>query len=222
VAFRELDPAPDRFRALGLVVAGLAGATPADAGEERPPDRDAVALEAPPPPSGLAGGPVWSVAGVIGVAPVRPRAGAWAGVDVPWRGSPVFGRVGVSYEQTWRPDSLGIGEQREKVSLGVGLRFPVAAGGLTLRVPVEVELEHLAVSIVQPGTGREDSGDRVLFGVGTGAELAWLLGDRTSVFVAGRGSLLQGPTAVQVAGAPATTIPSWESSVALGLNVRIP
>jgi hypothetical protein len=226
VEFRERDPAPERFRALGLVVAGLAGAGGdlAASPEPRPLDAGAPALDAAHAADAAEadGSPVWSLAAVLALDPIRPRAGIWAGADIPWAGSIVFGRVDVAYEQTLRRDASGIGEQRERVGLGAGLRWPPAAGAWALRVPVELALENLSVSIVQPGTGRQGSGGRVVLGAGTGAELSLLLARRTAVFVAGRASLLEGQTMVQVAGAPTTTIPAWEASVAVGLNVRIP
>jgi hypothetical protein len=222
LSFREGDAPADRFRALGLVIAGLGAADGLPAEREPPPSTDGMAPDVTPAtPAGRARGPTWFGAALLGVSTVRPRVGAWLGVDLALAGSPAFGRASLSYEQTWQRDAAGIGEQREKAGLGAGLAFPLGSGA-TLRLPVELELEHLAVSVVQPGTGRQDAGGRVLLGVGASAELSIDLTPRTSVLVAWRGGLLEGQTSVRVGGAPTAVLPAWESSVALGLNVRIP
>lgn len=231
ITFREGDPLSERFRAAGLVAAALVfhEGPPAPATEPGP--APAPTAEVPPAPGRGATpdqlparwrAPVLAAGGLLGISIVRPRAGAWVGADVPFAAGPGFAEVSVSYEQTWRPDRDGISEQREKLGIGAGLRWRLGWTDLAVRLPAELEVEHLRVAVVQPGTGRQDAGSRVLFGLCLGADLTWSIGDGVGVFLGARGTLLSDPTNVRVAGSPVTVVPAWEASLALGLDVRIP
>ena len=243
IAFRDDDPLPERFRAAGLVAAALVAAedrppTPAPTSMAPLPEPLTQTPEAPqaprdppdiPAPAATpiegprtSSAPTWAAAGLLGLSTVRPRAGVWVGVDVPFSRSVGFGAVSVSYEQTLRPDGDGLSEQRETLGVGAGLRYALAPWGLALRLPAELEIEHLRVAIVEPGTGRQDAGSRVLFGLRAGADLEWSLDEHVGLFAGARGTLLNDQTTVRVQGSPVTVVPGWEASLALGLNVRIP
>ena len=62
----------------------------------------------------------------------------------------------------------------------------------------------------------------MLVAVGAGAEVSWSLNSKVAAFLGVHFGLLDDGTSVRVQGKPATVIPAWESSIALGLNIRIP
>ena len=106
VGFRDGDPPADRFRAIGLVVAGLVAGRDRDESEPVGPGRSGArpsneaSIEET---AAVSPGPVWSAAGLLGVATSRPRAGVWVGTDVPLGATSIFARLCISYSRLGGP-----------------------------------------------------------------------------------------------------------------------
>lgn len=245
--FREGDPLEERFRAAGLIAAGLAfqASGPRPIERSRPastperaevPSSDAgtdLAEPAPSlpepvaPPLAPSGGenrspvPVLSAFGVLGLGGLEPRAGAGLGAAVGLGGSLAFAVLSVAYEQTLRDNAAGLGEQQEQFAAGAGLRVPLSPV-LALVLPATVEIEHLRVSVRQPVTGSTDAGSRVRVGCAIGAGLDYVFAGRFGAYVGVRGTVFDERTQVRVRGAVATELPVWESTWTVGLDVQLP
>jgi hypothetical protein len=181
-------------------------------------------IERPPPPPAVpvdGRGPIWSIAALLDPTALAPSAGVWLGVDVPFGSGPAFGRLSVSHEQTMHPDRNGIAQQTEALAVGAGLRFPMGHGW-AVRFPLQLDVEHLRVSIHQPMTGRNDAGSRFLVGAAFGADLAWSIDSHFSLFAGALASVVQDSTTVRVGRASVLTISPFSSAIAAGLNVRVP
>jgi hypothetical protein len=252
VVFREQDPAVERFRATGLVVAGLvsglrgqrhAAASALETRAEEPPTADEAPVadgrpdgsnalppsapavvpsaERSPTPERRDRGPVWSAAALLNVTTTEPSIGLRFAVDVPIGNTLGFLTLSVSHEQTLRSDANGVAEQQQGLGLGGGLALPLMAR-LTLRLPLEFEIEHLRAFVVQPNTGRQDAGSRVMVALDLGADVVGSFGDRFGVFVGAFGTWRSEATDIRVAGRVVTTIAPLQLSAATGLNVRFP
>jgi hypothetical protein len=181
VSFKESDPEPERWRAVGLVVGTLVGEA----------EQEPVKPEPPSPP--LAAPPAASAPPVV-PPPAAPPAGAppppraWLGVDVvagpalddgTWRlgalvsalydvpGMPVFGSAAARY--LVRPaDEREVDVSWAGVSLGVGLHHePTPA--LRLEGRSEATLERITASVGGPrrdSAGRWYPGMRLSLGFG--------------------------------------------------------
>ncbi len=217
VVFRDADPPIERFRAAGLVVADLISGTP----PQRDEARTAISAPVPTPPNHRDAA-VWSLAWTLSPTTIRPRLGVWLGADVPVPDSRAFVAVSGLYQQSWHRDATGISERRAALCVGAGFAVPIISGSLDFRGRFELELEDLMASIQQPMTGQQDAGGRLLAGVGAGGNVIWPMNDRMGLFVGGRLAWLGSDTTVTVHDKVASAIPAVESSVALGLNARIP
>lgn len=220
VVFRDEDPRLERFRAAGLIVAGLVFALEGSAAEASPgsPGIPALAVATPAGPRHEA---IVRLGGLAGDNDARPWAGAELGADF-LVVAPVFVALSASYAQTWARDASGIADQRTSLGLGAGLATPLLPERLELRLRIELELQQLRASIHQPGTGREDAGSRVLGGLEAGADLVLPMDSTVRAFAGARLAWSGDDTTVRVAGRPAETIHAWMLSFALGLNVRLP
>jgi hypothetical protein len=220
VLFRAEDPLVERYRAAGLVAAGLVS----DLGVA-PVTSTAGPSPGDPSAATLAGGPrleaLLRLGGRVGWNGGRPWAGAELGTDFAVVG-PAFVALSGSYAETWARDAAGVGEQRAAIGAGAGVAASLIPHRLELRVRVEIDLEQVRASIVQPSTGRQDAGGRTLVGAESGAELVMPLGAGLGVFVGGRVALWGGDTTVRVQGQPTETIRAWSGSIAAGLDVRLP
>jgi hypothetical protein len=218
VAFRDDDPRLERFRATGLVVAGLV----ADVSAPEPP------AELPVAPHVLSERTVSQLPqrrvlvrleGQSGWNGARPWGGVALGADLSLTGQ-VFLALSGAYDQTWIRDSRGISAQRAAFGLGGGVAAPLVADRLELRVRVSLELEELRASILQPGTLREDAAGRTLAGFEAGVDLVAPITGSLDAFCGGRADGYGGNTTVRVAGAPDEVIGAWMVAIAAGLNVR--
>ena len=169
--------------------------------------------------------PVWSAAAVFDVGFVEPGIGVRFAVDVPIGGTRrlvTFVTLSVAHEQTFRPDVNGVAEQHQTLAAGAGLLIPLVERRLTFRMPLQVEVEQLRASVVQPGSGRQDAGRRVLYGVAVGADFVWSFSDRFGVFAGALATWTSERTDVLVASQRVASISPVQLSSAVGLNVRIP
>jgi hypothetical protein len=257
VAFREDDPLFERFRSVGLVVAGLifdlehppsdapAGgpdggldSAPASTASERSePSVGAEHAPASPPtaspavaehlavvdtPRATFGVPIaLSAAGLLGWASGRPWWGGRGGADFPLGFGHLFAGCSAVYEETLYADSGGISEHRAAFGAGVGLGTPVFSDRIDLRARVDLELQDVRASILQPGTGRSDAGGRFLLGVGAAADAAFPARSAVALVAGGQLVWLGDSTTVLVQGKPATTIPPWAYALTVGLTFRI-
>jgi hypothetical protein len=216
VSFRDDDPRIERFRAAGLIVAGLVS----DLVLREPPTSP---VSPPPPtatpPADLRSAVVVRLGGQTGWNGARPWAGAELGADLAVRG-PTFVALSGSYDQTWARDSSGITAERTALGLGAGVAASVA-DVLEVRVRVELDLQELRASIRQPSTLREDSAGRTLRGIETGVDLVLPITHSVGVFGAGRIDWLGGETTVRVQGSPTEIVDAWMFSITLGVNVRL-
>jgi len=213
VTFRDDDPVVERYRAAGLVVAGVVAdldgveATHAAASEAIPSDaRPGVFVR---------------IGGRAGAGDSRPWAGAELGADLVVAGR-AFVSLSGSHDQTWSRDGRGVSEQRTAFGVGVGWATPVVPDRLFLRMRVELALDEIRATVHQPSTGREDAGDRALPGLGAGAELACPLAGVVGVFAGGRLAWWGSDTTVRIEGQPADIIRAWDATAAVGVDVRLP
>ncbi len=221
VSFREDDPRVERFRAAGLIAAGLVSdlAMSEPPGSSSPPPPASAPIEPPggatPPRSAV----VVRLGGQAGWNGARPWAGAELGADLAVAG-PAFVALSGCYDQTWARDPSGIAAQR--AALGVGAGMAMALGErVEMRVRLGLDVQELRASIRQPSTLLEDSAGRTLRGVDAGVDLVVPLTGSLGVFGGGRVDWWGGETTVRVQGSPAETVGAWMLSVALGLNVRL-
>jgi hypothetical protein len=219
VSFRDDDPPLERFRAAGLIAAGLvtdlaSGETSSGPAPDSP--RAALVPARTPPQRrvvlGFGGQSEWNGG--------RPWVGAALGADVALAG-PGFLSVSGSYAQTWERDANGIAGQRTALGLGAGLVAPLVADRLEVRVRLALDIQELRASIRQPVTLREDDAGRTSSGVGAGVDLALPITAGLGVFCGGRVDWWGGETTVRVQGTPEEILGAWAVSVALGLNVRV-
>jgi hypothetical protein len=233
--FREEDPIVERFRAAGLIVAGLVSELTPE--RVRPPPPPPV----PSPPSDIvepaptpAVFPVspklpvaqdWtaalSLAGFVGISSVRPRFGLALAADSAFHPSAVFLTTSASYEQAIERDSMGISDVRGRLGAGLGAYVPIAGPALSLVGRARVEVEDLRVSVSQPQTGRYDAASRVLPGFAGEGEVAWSVLPGVAVFADVRAAWVDEQIDVAVAGRPAAVISSWMFGAGLGLAVEI-
>ena len=217
VSFRDDDPPLERFRATGLIVAGLVSdlAATEPAIQAAPPASAAVPPPEPTRPVLL------RLGGQLGWNGARAWTGASLGADVALA-TPVFLTLAGSYEQTWARDVRGIAAQRTALGAGAGAAAPLAGGRLELRVRVLLELQALRASILQPSTLREDDGSRTLTGVELGADLILPIASGIDAFCGGGAGWWGGRTTVLVQGSPDEVIGAWMFTVVLGVDVRLP
>jgi hypothetical protein len=215
VPFRDDDPRLERFRAAGLIVAGLVSGVP----ESEPPERLATPAPPAPEPSETRHRVVLRLGGQSGWNAARPWAGAAIGVDVDLSG-PAFLALSGSYDQTWTRDPMGISGRRTAIGAGAGIAAPLIADRLEMRVRLAFEPQNLRASIVQPSTGREDEGSRTAMGFETGIDLLMPIAPGFDGFCGGRFAWWGGTTTVRVQDTPAETIGAWMASIAVGVSVR--
>jgi hypothetical protein len=199
--------------------AAAAPALPADA------PRDPAGLDQVTPPS--PGSPsadrvAVSASGLLAWTEDRPWWGAELDASAPLGLSRAFVACSALYEQTANPSTAGISEQRAAFGLGAGLRTALVPRHLELRARLELALQSVRASIVQPGTGLTDSGGRFLLGLGSRVGLAFPLGTAAALVVAGDLTWLGDSTTVDVRGKPAATIPAWMYGISLGMEVGVP
>ena len=221
VSFRKDDPNLERFRAAGLIVAGLvsdlargepgASASPAPTASA-PVEPPGAALE---PPSAV----VVRLGGQTGGNSTRPWAGAELGADLAITG-PAFVALSGFYDQTWARDLRGIAAQRAALGIGAGVAIALA-DRLEVRVRLELDVQELRASIVQPSTLLEDSAGRTLRGVDAGFDLVLPLAGSLGIFGGGRLDWWGGETTVRVQGFPAESLGAWMLSATLGVSVRL-
>ena len=220
VSFRDDDPMIERFRAAGLIVAGLVSdlTTGVHAEPATPPAPSAApeAVSTGVPPGSAV---VVRLAGETGGNSTRPWAGAELGADLTVTG-PAFVALSGSYDQTWARDLRGIAAQRAALGVGAGVAIALA-DRLEMRVRLELDMQELRASIVQPSTLLEDSAGRMLWGVDAGADLVFPLTGGLGMFGGGRADWWGGQTTVRVQSSPAETLDAWMLSVSLGLYVRL-
>jgi hypothetical protein len=221
VSFRAEDPLVERYRAAGLVAAGLAS----DLAAVAPVASTAEASLADPATATL---PERSrleallrLGGRIGWNDGRPWVGAELGTDFAVAG-PAFVALSGSYAETWTRDAAGVGEQRAAIGAGAGVAASLIRHRLELRVRVEIDLEQVRASVVQPSTGRQDAGSRTLVGAESGAELVMPFGTTFGAFAGGRLAWWGSDTTVRVQGMPTDTIRAWSESIVAGFDVRLP
>jgi hypothetical protein len=212
--FRLEDPLQERFRAAGLIVAGLV------AGEGAGPERTEGASESAPR-SPIAPEPVSLRLGVgAGATAERSWGLALLGADLRIAG-PLRVALDGGYAHTWSRDASGIAEARLSFGVGPAVALPLVPG-LELRARLEGELQQLRADVVQPSTGREDASGRTLGGLATEADLQVSLGGGLELFAGDRLDFWGSRTTVRVQNAPIETIGGWLDVAVAGLNVRLP
>jgi hypothetical protein len=212
IAFRDQDPPIERFRAAGLVAAGLV----ADLESH-------TLLETAPEPTWRRAPAVATLRlGVVtGWDAARPWGGAEVGVDL-GIGDRWFVALSSGYQQTWKRDASGVVEQRVAFGAGAGGVASIANGHLELRARLALVVQELRASIVQPGTGREDAGDRKLAGVEAGLDLVCPVTEGFGLFAGAQAAFWADDTAVNVEGRKVENLGPWIYGFVAGGMVRWP
>jgi hypothetical protein len=216
VVFRPEDRDPDRFRAIGLVVAAAVG----NRGEEppAPEPKDAV-----PHPRTVRQTTAWIAVGVLGgrgLAPGPPRYGGWlrAGYDLPGIRIPVFISLGIGYTVGARDDA-GLRPSWTAMDAGAGLVLNLAALDLSVRPRIGVLLERVGVDAFDAHTGRADAGSRWLAGTGAGLNLTWPAGATVSALVGADLRFLSGGTSLHVDRDYVASFPALSYDFSLGVQI---
>jgi hypothetical protein len=219
VSFRSDDPTLERFRATGLIVAGLVSdLTPLEPAAEAPPPPPSIPPIAPQEPSRPV---LLHLGGEVGWNGARPWTGVSLGADVALT-MPLFLVLAGSYDQTWARDARGIAAQRTALAVGAGVGAPLVGDRLEVRLRVALEVQALRASILQPSTLREDDGSRTLTGAELGADLILPIAAGLDAFCGGGVGWWGGRTTVLVQSSPDEVIGAWMIAAALGLDVRLP
>jgi hypothetical protein len=224
-SFREIDPLRERFRAAGLVVAGLV----TDVERSSAPPESAPAPAAPDPAvvddgEGARRGPGIALAllGRLAWTDVRPWAGVALAADFPV-GSSAFVVVSrIDYEHTLSATPAGISEQRLAGGVGVGATARWLHGRFELAPRVRVELQDLNASVTEPATGRSGASGRVLVGGAGELDARISFGGVVGVVLGAELDWFGGSTSIQVHDKLKSVLPAWMYGVNAGLNVRIP
>jgi hypothetical protein len=216
VAFRDDDPRIERFRAAGLIVAGLVSVLAADEPppDSAPPVSTATVLAEPPRRV------VVRLEGQSGWNGSRPWAGATLGADLAVAG-PAFLALSGSYDQTWTRDPRGIAGLRTALGVGAGVAAWLVPERFELRVRVALELQELRASIRQPTTLRDDDAGRTSSGLAAGLDLVLPITTSLDAFCGVGVDWWGGKTTVRVGRLPDETFDAWLVSIGLGLNVRL-
>jgi hypothetical protein len=229
ITFREDDPARERWRALGLVVAAAAleQARQGELLESEEEERDAsdreIAVDAVPRdrlesrerPSPL----LWIDAGQVmgpGLDNSGWGVGGWVEGGGRHRSLPIGAALSASYI---------FGPRDERGARGKWLTLLLAAGPMwgvrELLLDVRLRLGLAAQSVradVDSEEGEGATGDRWVFGLGGGADLAWPNTGRVSAVLGFQGWRLSGGTAVQLQDEPVGSFPALGYAVRVGVE----
>jgi hypothetical protein len=216
-AFHDGDPPRERFRAAGLIAAGLVAAAEATATE---PGIGAEARAPAPLPSGAGRTLVRAGAG-IGWTAERPWVYGQLGADF-MVGQPLIVSLSGGYGRTSSRDDAGVAEQWTSFGAGPGVAVPLPGGAWSLHAHLEAEIQRVVADVTQPSTGLQDEGGRTFVGVGAAVEIVVPVAGGLGLFVGDRVDFWGSRTAVRVAGAPVETIGTWLETATAGLTVRIP
>jgi hypothetical protein len=221
--FREGDPAVERFRSAGLVVAGLVEQLERDESPPAPPAPSPEAAPARAAPAAPSRGTVdLSAHARIGWTNVRPWAGVAIDAAVPLGRSAFYLAAKAAYDHTWEASAHGISERRMAFGMGAGVSFPIIDGHLEVRPRLTLELQDVGAEVTDPATGRSDSGGRFLVGLTGELDLLVPLGPLLTLVGGADLALLGDSTPVLVHSQLATTIPLWMVHLSLGVGFRIP
>jgi hypothetical protein len=232
IQFSERDPAPERWRAAGLVIGTLAsvvsrgGELPAGKRSTAPRESESPASE-PSANADLGVGTesakraappdVWLelVAKVgPGLDPGPLRLGPELGVRVGLADLPLYASASVSYAEglersndvraSWFEGFAGLGAQRSLGGAFVGL------------VHLEALAQRFAVSVSTQGSEAPAGGDRFLGGVRIGASLGWWVSEPLGFVVGVHGKWITGATDVRVRGERVAVAPVLSYSAGAG------
>lgn len=213
IEFRPEDAPPERWRAVGLIIATLVGDV---LHEEPPPPSPAPPPVAPVPPPA----PETAIAPVASPVPRRTHDLAWLdlglllapGLDTgaarrgaalhaswaPWL-PPVFATLGVSFAGAPRDGATSVGATWTTVWAGAGAVVSAAGNALRFDGRLEGVVQLLDASVTTPAAA---DGSRWLGGGRIGLDVAWMPDASFGVVASAEGSLLAGATTVDVQGAP--------------------
>jgi hypothetical protein len=211
IEFRAEDAPPERWRAVGLVIATLVGDV---LHEQPPPPAPPPPAPAPPPAPEQAAAPVaapvarrthdlaWLDLGLL-LAPgldtgTARRGGSMHVSWAPWM-PPVFVTLGASFAGAPGDGTTGVGATWTTISAGAGA--VVSAFGQALRLDGRLEgvAQLLEASITAPAAA---DGSRWLGGGRIGLDVAWMPAASFGVVASAEGSLLSGATTIDVQGSP--------------------
>ncbi len=210
IEFTKDDAPAERWKAVGLVIATLAGQTlhveapaptaPPPAPSAPPP---APRPEAPPTRTGSSGhDTAWLDVEAL-LAPGLDTGAARRGgsLRVAWAPSsvPLFATVGAAYAWTPRDASTGLASSWTTLALGVGAVTPAAGGALRFDARLEALAQRFDASAVA-ASGATDDGSRWVGGARLGVDGAWMPARFVGVVASAEGSLLGGGTDVTVGG----------------------
>jgi hypothetical protein len=213
IEFRPQDAQPERWRAVGLVIATLVGdAIHAEAAPVPPPAPAPSPAPPPPPPPPIRAAPepvthdrAWVDAGALigpGLDTGAPRFGA--GIRAAWAPlrPPLFVTVAAAYAGSARASTTGVGASWTTLAAGVGPVVSAAGNALRFDARFEAVAERFDASVVAPDTGATDDGSLWRGGARVGLEGAWMPGRLVGVVAGAEGSLLDRSTTVRLHGVP--------------------
>jgi hypothetical protein len=219
LTFHEQDALSERWRSVGLAIAGVVGeatllepAKPAVPVPE-PGKPDTQRARVPSRALRVAFGPALET----GISAGKPAVGAW--LDAGWR---AFGAAPLELTLTaanaWSVrESAGLASRFTTLGVGASGTFN-ASQSVALRASLFAALDAVAIGATDPTTGAHSSGARWLFGGLTRVEVVWPV----SGSVAGVFGLeivrLSGATALRVHDESVAVSPAWRGGVRAGLE----
>jgi len=227
--FSESDARIERWRAVGLTIATLAGElgreqsparTPAPATPHSP-TADAGIRPRSPEPAELSGPPMaalwFDLGGLIGngLGGGPARFGVWADVGARLGRTPLTGIGGVDFAAIETSPSLSV--QWLGVSAGLGAELGGSKGPL-FEPSVAFALERIRAAATD--SERSDAETELGYGVRANATFVWQLG-LVSPAIGARGYLNAEPVRILVHDQYVGTLPQAGGSVLLGARIRI-
>jgi hypothetical protein len=219
LTFHEQDAALERWRSVGLAIAGVVGeATLLEPAQPTP----AVTATTPPPPPARARPHAFRVALgpalETGLSASKPSLGGW--LDVGWRafGASLPLELSATASNAWSVrEASGVASHFSTLGLGATGHFDVSKT-FALRAGLFAALEALAASATDASSGAHATGSRWLFAGLARVQASWPETNPVSGVLGLEIARLSGGTELQVHDGPVALSGAWRGGVQAGLS----